>query len=80
MERYARIWRDAMGYDPVTAGAAVLAELRKIDEAMVARPDMQDVLLRHRTVLYLRAAAIRAVAQGMILQDTSATNCCGESK
>ena len=63
-----------MGYNPVTAAAAVLAELRKIDEAMVARPDMQDVLLRHRTVLNLRAAAIRAVVQGTTLQDESSTH------
>ncbi len=56
-----------MRYDPASAAAAVLVELRKIDKAMVARPDMQAVLLRHRTVLYLRAAAIRAAAEGRIL-------------
>ena len=60
-----------MKYDCATAAAAVLVELRKTDVALMARPDMQAVLLRHRTVLYLRAAAIRAVAEGTILWERS---------
>lgn len=62
-----------MQHKCAAAAAVVLAELQTIDKAMVARPDMQNVLLRHRTVIFLKAAAIRAAIEGTILQDGSSS-------
>ena len=50
------------------AAAAFLAELADVDRAIVRHPELQGFLLRCRTVLYLRAAAIRAAAEGTIIQ------------